>query len=43
MGVAKGHVRCGVTVRASVGILGLRMCSREWGWGWCGAGVVLAS
>ena len=35
MGVAKVHVRCGVTVRASVGMLGLRMCGGEWGWGWC--------
>ena len=35
MGVAKVHVRCGVTVRASVGMLGLRMCGGEWEWGWC--------
>ena len=35
MGVAKVHVCCGVTVRASVGMLGLRMCGGEWG----GAGV----
>ena len=34
MGVAKVHVRCRVTVRASVGMLGLRMCGGEWGWGW---------
>ena len=27
-------MRCGVTVRACVGMLGLRMCGREWGWGW---------
>ena len=35
MGVAKVHVRCGVTVRANVGMLGLRMCGGEWGWGLC--------
>ena len=28
-------MRCGVTVRACVGMLGLRMCGGEWGWGWC--------
>ena len=42
MGVAKVHVRCGVTVRASVGMLGLRMCARAAGSGG-GAGVMLAS
>ena len=29
-------LRC-MCVRASVGMLVLRMCGGEWGWGWCGA------
>ena len=39
MGVAKVHVCCGVTVRASIGMLGLRMCGGEWGWGWCASAI----
>ena len=39
------HLRCGVTVRASVGMLGLRMCGGEWGWGWgwCASVYILAT
>ena len=44
MGVAKVHVRCGVTVRASVGMLGLRMCGAAGSGGGAGVrGLVLAS
>ena len=44
MGVAKVHVRCGVTVRASIGMLGLRMCGAAGSGGGAGVrGLVLAT